>query len=81
MRWVAVGRKGSRHLVKRETKEHMQRSHPHNQTNQQVPPGRKRKPQEQDNQINNKKQRNQGEEVLVEETEEFEDTVEMTPTA
>ena len=81
MRWVAVGRKGSRHLVKRETKEHMQRSHPNNQTNQQVPPGRKRKPQEQDNQINNKKQRNQGEEVQVEETEEFEDTVEMTPTA
>ena len=78
VKWVAVGRKGNRHLVKREVREYRQHSHPTSSNNQQQldQTTRKRKPQEQESMASKKQKNRETEEVVgedvVEEVEEVE---------
>ena len=72
VKWVAVGRKGNRHLVKRDVREYGQHSHPTSSTNQQQldQTTRKRKPQEQESMASKKQKNRKTAEVVGEDVVE-----------
>ena len=79
VKWVAVGRKGTRHLAKREVREYIPytgRSYPNPSATLPVTqPVRKRKPQELDD--NNSKKQRSGDGAEEEEEEEWAETAEI----